>query len=247
MWPPGLGLVLASGGFGTIAAFLSLRFAAMGWGGAGLALTGFGAVYITSRLLFAGLPDRLGGISVAMMCLCVEACGLVLIGLANAPVLAFLGTALTGLGYSMVFPSLGVEVVRRVPPESRGVALGSLPRLFRPGIGGGRTCDGPCWPLATGCQPRSSAPRSRAWCRWGWSGGRGYGRSAAVAVRACCRTRCCGQGCAVPRMDAIRCKASNQKAAPNSEAPATITPAKGSSPRCLPPCCAGRPANPATR
>ncbi len=135
MWPPGLGLVLASGGFGTIAAFLALRYATMGWGGAGLALTGFGAVYILSRLTFAGLPDRLGGIRVAMVCLTVEACGLVLIGVAQSPLLAFLGTCLTGLGYSMVFPSLGVEVVRRVPTESRGVALGAYLACFDLGLG----------------------------------------------------------------------------------------------------------------
>ena len=135
MWPPGLGLVLASGGFGTIAAFLALRFAAAGWGSAGLALTGFGAVYIVSRLLFAGLPDRLGGIRVAVVCLVVEACGLALIGLAGSPLAAFLGTALTGLGYSMVFPSLGVEVVRRVPAESRGVALGVYLACFDLGLG----------------------------------------------------------------------------------------------------------------
>ncbi len=135
MWPPGLGLVLASGGFGTIAAFLALRYAAMGWGGAGLALTGFGATYIVSRLFFAGLPDRLGGIRVAAVCLVIEACGLTLIALAWSPLIAFLGTALTGLGYSMVFPALGVEVVRRVPPESRGVALAAFLACFDLGLG----------------------------------------------------------------------------------------------------------------
>ncbi len=135
MWPQGLGLVLASGGFGTIAAFLSLRYAAMGWSGAGLALTGFGGVYIISRLFFAGLPDRLGGVRVAIVCLLIEACGLSLIALAWSPLLAFLGTALTGLGYSMVFPALGVEVVRRVPAESRGTALGLFLACFDLGLG----------------------------------------------------------------------------------------------------------------
>ena len=135
MWPPGVCLILASGGFGTIAAFLALRYATMGWSGAGLALTGFGAVYIVSRLLFAGLPDRLGGIRVAVICLVIEACGLALIGAATTPVMAFLGTALTGLGYSMVFPSLGVEAVRRVPPESRGTALGAFLACFDLGLG----------------------------------------------------------------------------------------------------------------
>ncbi len=135
IWAPGLGLVLASAGFGTIAAFLSLHFATMGWPGAGLALTGFGGMYIVSRLLFAGLPDRLGGIRVAVVCLVLEACGLAAIGIASSPVLAFAGTALAGLGYSLVFPSLGVEAVRRVPAESRGMALGAFLACFDLGLG----------------------------------------------------------------------------------------------------------------
>jgi MFS family permease len=135
MWPPGLGLVLASGGFGTIAAFLALRFAAMHWDGAGLALTAFGAVYIASRLSFAGLPDRLGGILVATLCLCIEAAGLLAIALAPSALVATIGTGLAGLGYSMVFPALGVEVVRRVSPESRGVALSAYLACFDLGLG----------------------------------------------------------------------------------------------------------------
>ncbi len=135
MWPPGFGMVLASGGFGTIAAFLALRYEALGWPGAGMALTGFGTVYILSRLVFAGLPDRVGGIRVAMACLTVEAAGLALIAAAGSPWAAFAGTALTGLGYSMVFPALGVEVVRRVPAASRGVALGAFLACFDLGLG----------------------------------------------------------------------------------------------------------------
>jgi MFS family permease len=135
IWPPGAGMVLASAGFGTIAAFLALRYATSGWSGGGLALTAFGATYIVTRMALAGLPDRLGGVPVAMVSLAVEACGLLLIAAAGSPMVAFLGAALTGFGYSMVFPSLGVEVVRRVPPEHRGVALGAFLACFDLGLG----------------------------------------------------------------------------------------------------------------
>lgn len=135
MWAPGLGMVLASSGFGTIAAFLALRYAAMGWSGAGLGLTGFGAAYIAARLAFGGLPDRLGGVRTALISLSVEAVGLSVIAASVTPYQTLLGTVLTGFGYSLVFPSLGVETVRRVPPESRGVALGAFLACFDLGLG----------------------------------------------------------------------------------------------------------------
>jgi predicted MFS family arabinose efflux permease len=40
-------------------------------------------------------------------------------------VVATIGAVLIGFGYALVFPALGVEAVRRAPPESRGVAMGA--------------------------------------------------------------------------------------------------------------------------
>ena len=135
IWPQGLAMVMASGGVGTVTAFVALRYAELGWSGAGLALAAFGGVYIVSRLFLAGLPDRIGGVRVAMVCLVGEAAGLALVAVASSPAVALLGTALTGLGYSLVFPALGVEVVRLVSPDHRGVALGAFLASFDLGLG----------------------------------------------------------------------------------------------------------------
>ncbi len=125
VWSAGLGLALSSVGFGVITAFIALLFAERGWGNASLAFTAFGLAFIGARLFFGHLPDKLGGARVALVCVLVEAVGQLLIWGADTAAVAYAGAALTGFGYSLAFPSFGVEAVRRVPPQSRGAAMGA--------------------------------------------------------------------------------------------------------------------------
>lgn len=122
---PGLGLALTSVGFGVITAFVSLFFAQRGWDGAAWMFSAFGVGFIAARVFFAGLPDKLGGARVALVCVLVEAVGQGLIWSAMAPAWAYGGALLTGAGYSLAFPAFGVEAVRRVPAASRGAAMGA--------------------------------------------------------------------------------------------------------------------------
>ena len=124
VFPHGMSLALATTGFGTIASFMVLFYAHRHWPDAAFALTSFGVAFITARLLFGHSIDRWGGFRVALVCLSVEIAGLLFLWLAYAPALAFIGAALTGFGFSLVFPALGVEAVRCVTPENRGSALG---------------------------------------------------------------------------------------------------------------------------
>ncbi|CAI8883078.1 MULTISPECIES: arabinose transporter [Burkholderia] len=122
---PGIGLAMSSIGFGSIMAFVSLLFAEQGWQPTWLSFTVFAISFIAARIVFGHLPDKLGGARVALIFVLVEAAGQALIWTATGSVPALLGAAMTGIGYSLVYPALGVEAVHRVPPQNRGLAMGA--------------------------------------------------------------------------------------------------------------------------
>lgn len=120
------GMALAAGGVGysVLATFVTLFYVSRHWDGAALCLTAFGFAFILARLLFIRTIDRFGGFPVAMTCLAVESVGEILLWRAPSPWIALAGAALAGFGFSLVFPALGVEAVKRVTENNRGTALG---------------------------------------------------------------------------------------------------------------------------
>jgi MFS family permease len=125
VWLPGFGSALSTVGFGAMIAFSALLSAQHGWNPVWLTFSAFAIALVAARLFLGHIPDTFGGAKVALVCVFVEATGLALIWFASNPALAAAGAALTGFGYSLVYPGLGIEAVKRVPPQSRGLAMGA--------------------------------------------------------------------------------------------------------------------------
>lgn len=121
--PYGMGLMLGGLGFGSISTFITLYYSYFQWQGAVLGLSVFSILFITGRLIFGNAIRRWGGLRTAIACLSVETVGLLVLWLAKSPEVALTGAGLAGFGFSLVFPSLGVEAVNKLPASNKGSAL----------------------------------------------------------------------------------------------------------------------------
>ena len=122
--PHGMGLALGQVAYSVLATFVTLFYASHHWKGAALCLTAFGIAFILSRIFFIRLINVFGGYPMAKVSLFVESIGALLLWQAVSPWMALAGSAICGIGFSLVFPAIGVEAVQRVPEFNRGTALG---------------------------------------------------------------------------------------------------------------------------
>jgi MFS family permease len=132
---PGAALALASLGYATVAAFVVLHLEARGVGHGATVFGAFAATIVLTRLIGGDLPDRLGPARVAVAAALGEAVGLVLIGLAHSLAAALVGAVAMGAAFSLLYPSLSLIVVERIPETRRGAALGTFTAFFDAGVG----------------------------------------------------------------------------------------------------------------
>jgi predicted MFS family arabinose efflux permease len=133
--PHGIALALASIGFGCIASFATLYYASRNWDHAALLLTVYGVCFVVTRMIFASSIPKFGGLRVVLVCLTIQTCGLLLLWRANSPHVAMLAAAVAAAGFSLVFPSLGVEAVKTVSLVNRGSVLGIFTAFFDLALG----------------------------------------------------------------------------------------------------------------
>ncbi len=132
---PGFALSLASVGYAAVASFIVLHLQAHGDSHGAIAFTVFAVTVVLTRLVAGDLPDRIGPLRCAAGAASVEALGLSLIALAGGLPMAILGAAAMGTAFSLLYPSLSLVVVNRVPDARRGAALGTFTGFFDLGVG----------------------------------------------------------------------------------------------------------------
>jgi len=135
VWLYGLALGFGTIGFGVIATFITLYFASRDWQGAAYALTLFSLGFVLVRLGFGRFITRFGGLRVSLFSFLLECLGLLIIWQADNAWLVGVGAFLTGSGFSLVFPALGVEAVKRVERQDQGSALGTYSAFLDLGLG----------------------------------------------------------------------------------------------------------------
>ena len=136
VWQPGLVITLSTLAYAAVISFLPLLYGARGWGDTGYAFTGFAVGFILVRLVCPDLASRLGGWRVTAGSLAVETIGQALIWAAPSSLIAALGATLTGVGFSLIFPAMGVEAVRGIDASRRGQVYGNFSAFSDIGIGG---------------------------------------------------------------------------------------------------------------
>jgi MFS family permease len=132
---PGAALSLATVGYAAMASFIVLDLDRQGIGHGAAAFTAFAVTVVATRLLAGNLPDRIGPLRCAAVAALVEAAGLALIALASSLAVAIAGALAMGMAFALIYPSLSLVVVNRVPEERRGAALGTFTAFFDAGIG----------------------------------------------------------------------------------------------------------------
>ncbi len=132
---PGAALALASVGYATVAAFVVLHLDQRGVGHGATAFGAFATMVVLTRLVAGDVPDRVGPTRVAIGAAIVEAAGLAAIGVAHTLPVALLGSLAMGAAFSLLYPSLSLIVVAKIPEDRRGAALGTFTAFFDAGVG----------------------------------------------------------------------------------------------------------------
>ena len=132
---PGLVLLCAAAGYTAILAFSPLYARSIGMGASGGLYATFSITILAFRLLTRKLADRNDRLSITFPGLVGTAVGLTLLAAVQAPVAAYAGVAIYGIGFALLFPALMAFAADRVPESQKGSALATFTMFFDLGSG----------------------------------------------------------------------------------------------------------------
>ena len=121
--PFGSILGLAAVGYGVFSGFVTLFFQTQGWHGAAYPLALYGVSFVTVRIVLGKWIDRYSVFRVGLVSISVELCGVALLAVSHAAVMALVACCLMGCGFSLMFPALCVQTIRAVGPRDRASAI----------------------------------------------------------------------------------------------------------------------------
>lgn len=132
---PGVALWCSVIGFAAMQSFVILTLEERGIGHGATVFTAFAVAVLLTRLLLSWLPDRIGPERAAALAAACHAGGLAVLAVAQSLPVALAGSLVTGIGYSVLFPSLALIAVQSVGERRRGAALGFFTAFFDAGMG----------------------------------------------------------------------------------------------------------------
>ncbi len=133
---PGLSLGFVNVHYPVVAGFLILHLEKHGGSGP-LAFSAYAMVILFSRFFLGSLPDRIDPRITYYFGIGAMALGLLIIAAGPPPVIAVLGAATLGLGFSFPWSSVATTVLRRTPDSEHGSAMGILGAFYDLFVGTG--------------------------------------------------------------------------------------------------------------
>ena len=127
--PPGIAVGFVNVQYPVVAGFLILHLQRSGNAGP-MAFTAYAAMILLSRFFLGGLPDRIHPAYTFYGGLALMSIGLVLIASGPAGGLAVASGAVLGLGFSFPWSAVAATVLRDIPAEERGSAVGILSAFY---------------------------------------------------------------------------------------------------------------------
>lgn len=123
---PGVALGLVNVHYPAMSGFLMLHLAQRGPSVGGKAFSAYAIVILTCRFFLGGLPDRVGPRVTLYTGLVTMVAGLAVLATAPPEPIAIAAAAVTGLGFSLPWPSIASTVLNRAAEDQRASSVGVL-------------------------------------------------------------------------------------------------------------------------